>query len=206
MKITKKLTALLLGIILVISLTACTQKEETTEATKFMDEFISTFRAGEFETASAMTQDPAFIFFQVAEDPTFTVASQEAAITMMKELEYSYLSETVTDDITTLEIEFNVKNVGELFTAGMRSAVLKNLETSEAGLSDEEIVTQVGQAFEEAFNAKPTLHKETVTVELKKTDTSYTIVPTGELLNMLMGNLLRAQQEITQALSGVTAE
>lgn len=204
MKKSKKLIAIILGITMIISLSACSKTSSATDATKFMDEFINTFKTGDFTKANAMTQDPNFLYFEVAENPTFTVASQESAIEMMKQLEYKYLNETTTGETTTLEIEFTVKNVGELFITGMRAAVMKNLETTEAGLSDEEVIAQVGQAFEEAFNKKPATHKEIITVDLKKTDSGYEIVPTGNLLNMLMGNLLRSQEELSQALAGVS--
>ncbi|MGL5440195.1 MAG: hypothetical protein ACRDA4_07400 [Filifactoraceae bacterium] len=204
MKLSKKIIFILSVLSLILGLTACSTTSESSEASKYMDEFITTFKSGDFPNASAMTQDPNFIFFQVAEDPTFTVASQQKAIEMMKALEYKYIKETTTDDKTTLEMEFTVKNVGDLFTEGMRASVMKNLEITGQNLPSQEVSTQVGQAFESAFNKEASTHKENVTVELKKTDSGYTIVPTGELLNMLMGNLLRSQQQLSQALSEVT--
>lgn len=193
-----------LPIFLMISLlifSGCSQSTPTTEseATKLMDQFMTYYKSQDFQSANDLTTDPSFVYFEVVDDPVFPAEAQQKAIDLMCEFEYVITNEVTEDNVTTLTVELTGNNVGELYMKGMRALVMENLQGQEGSESQGEIVS-----FTDVFNETPESYKTTFDVQLEKDqDGTLKIIPNGDFLNALMGDMYKRMQELSQSVADI---
>lgn len=202
MKILKKITAIIMVLVMSLSLSGCNEEKKAEEA---LNQTMSALQKGDFLKAggyiadtSALTGNAAFDTYKDNNDFTGAIFSK---------LTYSVNSVEKTDS-SNVKINATVSNVnmgnvisnaiGEIFTLALSNA----FAPEEEQMSDEQMQNKMAELIAEGINAEDAeIVSKTVDVNVIKTDDGWKIDADEEVVDAVTGGLLTVAENMENSLS-----